>query len=157
MEVSWTSAGVVQLLDDDWSVGTEPDARGKTDIESILVSLHAPGTNRRGADLSLVNLMSEWLRLEAHQPARRYRQHFELGQPRPPETGVATPPWRTVITFKPDARCVDASTPLTAEALIQECLRRLDMWRPQLKGEEWPDLSFESAGSKVVIKRASSR
>ncbi|MFP2926615.1 hypothetical protein ACLESO_15695 [Pyxidicoccus sp. 3LG] len=157
MEVTWTSEGVVQFLDDDWSVDTEPDARGKPSIESVLTSLFGPGSGRRGDDLRLVTLMSEWLILEVHQPARLYRQRFEVGEARPPETGVATPPWRTLITFKPDARCVDASTPLTADALIQECHRRLDLWRTHSRDPEWPDLAFEPSDSKVVITRSSSR
>ncbi|MFP2904384.1 hypothetical protein ACLESD_04880 [Pyxidicoccus sp. 3LFB2] len=153
LEVSWDSEGVVQVADDDWSVDTGQDSKGGVNLEQALTYI-APGSRRRGTGLSLVNLMSEWFIFEAHQPARLYRLRFDVAKPRPPETGVATPPWRTVVTFKPDALCVDARTPLTADALIRDIQHMLaapESW-PSWNGER-PALSFESAPAKLVLTR----
>jgi DNA gyrase/topoisomerase IV subunit B len=151
VEVSWTADGVVHMVDDDWSADTEPRPPGKTDLEQVL-TYFAPGRLRRGAGLCLTNLMSEWFLIEVHQPARLYRQRFEVGAPQPAETGAATQPWRTLVTFKPDAQCVDARTPLTADSLIAD-LRHLlaapESWH--LPVAERPALSLEPGPDSVVL------
>jgi DNA gyrase/topoisomerase IV subunit B len=153
MEVSWTSDGVVQLVDDDWRLDTGENPRGGTNIELLLSTLFGGGSNARGIGLPLANLMSEWFVIEIHQPQRLYRQRFDAAEPRPPETGVATPPWRTLVTFKPDERCVDPRTPLTADALIENIQFILEQWQSYSRHEESLALSFEASPTKLVLRR----
>jgi DNA gyrase/topoisomerase IV subunit B len=154
VEVSWTSDGVVQLVDDDWSLDTGEHPRGGTNIERLLSTLFAGGSSARGVGLPLANLMSEWFLIEVHQPERLYRQRFDVAEPRPPETGVATPPWRTLVTFKPDERCVDPRTPLTVEALIEDIQFFLEkQWQWHSRSKERLAVSFEPSPGKLVLRR----
>ncbi|WP_163999347.1 hypothetical protein [Pyxidicoccus caerfyrddinensis] len=158
VEVSWTSDGVIQVVDDDGSMDTGARPHGGPHIEHLLSYLMAGvGLSQRGSGLCLVNLMSEWFAIEVHQPTRLYRQRFDAGEPRSPETGAATPPWHTLVTFKPDGRCIDARVPLTANAIIhdlQPVLANPQSWF--LRTTEHPALSFESSPTKLVLRRVPS-
>ncbi|NMO22303.1 hypothetical protein HPC49_47630 [Pyxidicoccus fallax] len=153
MEVSWTSDGVVQMRDDDWSVETGHTSRGGSNVELLLTELSHGYSISRGIGLPVANLLSEWLTFEVNQPKGVYRQRFEAGEPRPAETGPSTPPWHTLVRFKPDARCVDPDSPLTPEALIQDLQWLLSEWGFDERTQVRPSLSFEAVRDGVVILR----
>ncbi|MEO2068660.1 MAG: DNA topoisomerase (ATP-hydrolyzing) subunit B [Desulfurobacteriaceae bacterium] len=86
---------------------------GKPAAEIVLTVLHAGGKFEKkaykysgglhGVGVSIVNALSEWLRLEIHRDGKVYRQLYERGNPVSEFQCVGETTKRgTIITFKPD-------------------------------------------------------
>ncbi len=89
---------------------------GKSTVETVLTVLHAGGKfnsdaykvsgGLHGVGMSVVNALSEWLKVEVHRDKKVYRQRFERGVPQTDlmvaekEKSKRT---GTIIEFKPDA------------------------------------------------------
>lgn len=113
------------ILDRDGSATISDDGRGipvyiiedygKPAVEIVMTTLHAGGKfdkdtykvsgGLHGVGVSVVNALSEWLRVEIHRGGKAYRQEYARGVP----TGDLlvtgeTDRTGTAITFKPDPR-----------------------------------------------------
>jgi len=86
---------------------------GKPAAEIVLTVLHAGGKFEKkaykysgglhGVGVSVVNALSEWLKLEIHRDGKVYKQIYEKGKPVTEFACVAESSKRgTIITFKPD-------------------------------------------------------
>ncbi|WP_457680739.1 DNA topoisomerase (ATP-hydrolyzing) subunit B [Thermovibrio sp.] len=86
---------------------------GKPAAEIVLTVLHAGGKFEKkaykysgglhGVGVSVVNALSEWLKLEIHRDGKVYKQVYERGKPISQFTCVGESKKRgTIITFKPD-------------------------------------------------------
>ncbi len=86
---------------------------GKPAAEIVLTVLHAGGKFEKkaykysgglhGVGVSVVNALSEWLKLEIHREGKVYKQIYEKGKPVTEFACVAESSKRgTIITFKPD-------------------------------------------------------
>ena len=86
---------------------------GKPAAEIVLTVLHAGGKFEKkaykysgglhGVGVSVVNALSEWLKLEVHRDGRVYKQVYERGKPVTQFSCVGETERRgTIVTFKPD-------------------------------------------------------
>ncbi len=93
-------------------VETHPKT-GKSTVETVLTVLHAGGKfnsdaykvsgGLHGVGMSVVNALSEWLKVEVHRDGHIYRQYFERGKPQTELVMSGNTKKRgTIIEFKPD-------------------------------------------------------
>jgi DNA gyrase subunit B len=93
-------------------VGMHPD-EGIPTVQVVLTKLHAGGKfdndsykvsgGLHGVGVSVVNALSEWLRVEVFQDGKYWAQEYDRGDPRDPGKTVGKTIKRgTKITFKPD-------------------------------------------------------
>ncbi|MBV1757864.1 MAG: DNA topoisomerase (ATP-hydrolyzing) subunit B [Dethiosulfatibacter sp.] len=88
---------------------------GKSTVETVLTVLHAGGKfnsdaykvsgGLHGVGMSVVNALSEWLRVEVRRDGKIYQQSFERGKPTTELTQTGTTKVKdtgTIIEFKPD-------------------------------------------------------
>ena len=100
-------------------VGTHPQT-GKSTVETVLTILHAGGKFNNGAykvsgglhgvGVSVVNALSEWLKVEVKREGKIYRQMFKRGVPSTELEVVGqvdSSVTGTTITFKPDTEIFD--------------------------------------------------
>ena len=87
---------------------------GKSAVEVVLTTLHSGGKftgkiyriagGLHGVGISVVNALSEWLKIEVERDGKRYFQEYERGKPLCPVTPIGESTGRgTTISFKPDS------------------------------------------------------
>ena len=95
---------------------------GKSALETIMTTLHAGGKfgggaykvsgGLHGVGASVVNALSEWMRLEVRRDGRVYSQEYERGVPtgevRDEREMAADEARGTTVTFKPDSQVFDS-------------------------------------------------
>ena len=126
------------ILKTDGSCSVEDNGRGiPTDIhaeegisaaEVVLTKLHAGGKfdkdtykfsgGLHGVGISVVNALSEWLKLEIFQHGKMYEQMYARGKALYPLKVVGTTTKRgTLVTFKPDAEIFKETTDFNYDTL----------------------------------------
>lgn len=105
----------IKVIDNGSGIPTEIHPKtGKSTVETVLTVLHAGGKfnsdaykvsgGLHGVGLSVVNALSEWLKVEVHRDGKKYNQEYHRGVPVSDlvETGKAKGTG-TIIEFLPDS------------------------------------------------------
>ncbi len=127
-------------------VGIHPKT-GRPAVETVLTTLHAGGKfggkgykvsgGLHGVGASVVNALSEWLRVEVHRDGRIYVQEYERGTPLYDLKVIGTTDKTgTKVSFKPDPEIFTETTVFSAETLANR-LR---------------ELAFLNAGLEIVFE-----
>src|SRR6516164_11019159 len=126
-------------------VGPHPTVEGMDTVDVVMTKLHAGGKfenkaykvagGLHGVGVSVVNALSEWLRLEIARNGKVYQQRYARGLPQQQVTEVGTTDKRgTTVWFKPDTTIFE-TTDFQFDVLSQR-LR---------------ELAFLNAGLKISI------
>ncbi|AEJ41988.1 DNA topoisomerase (ATP-hydrolyzing) subunit B [Alicyclobacillus acidocaldarius] len=127
-------------------VGIHPKT-GRPAVETVLTTLHAGGKfggkgykvsgGLHGVGASVVNALSEWMRVEVHRDGRIYVQEYERGTPLYDLKVIGTTDKTgTKVSFKPDPEIFTETTVFSAETLMNR-LR---------------ELAFLNAGLEIVFE-----
>ena len=101
---------------------------GKSTVETVMTILHAGGKfggdgykvsgGLHGVGVSVVNALSEWMKVEVKQKGKVFRQEYHRGVPQDELRIVGeTDEHGTSITFKPDAEIFTDTTEFDADTL----------------------------------------
>jgi DNA gyrase subunit B len=134
IEVTLNLDGTCSVKDDGRGIPVDKHKGGKSALEVIMTTLHAGGKfddkafafsgGLHGVGASVVNALSEWLRVDVHKEGKVYSQTYKIGKPvADVELIGATDMRGTVTTFKPDAS-IFADTKFQFDALTKR-LREL--------------------------------
>ncbi len=143
----------VTVLDDGSGIPVDPmkdpklpaNIRGKSALEVVLTVLHAGGKFDKGAykvsgglhgvGVSVVNALSEHLKVEVYREGKIWTQSYKRGKPEGPvETTGKTQDHGTRVTFKPDAD------------IFSETKFSYDILSNRLR-----EIAFLNAGAKITI------
>jgi DNA gyrase subunit B len=113
IEVVLNADGSITVTDNGRGIPVEMHQSGLSALEVVMTQLHAGGKfdnsvyktagGLHGVGVSVVNALSEWLRVEVRKDGRAYRQEFARGEPTGPQQIVGETDLRgTVVRFKPD-------------------------------------------------------
>jgi len=127
-------------------VGIHPKT-GRPAVETVLTTLHAGGKfggkgykvsgGLHGVGASVVNALSEWMRVEVHRDGHIYVQEYERGTPLYDLKVIGTTDKTgTKVSFKPDPEIFTETTVFSAETLMNR-LR---------------ELAFLNAGLEIVFE-----
>ncbi|MCE9637334.1 MAG: DNA topoisomerase (ATP-hydrolyzing) subunit B [Planctomycetes bacterium] len=105
--------GSASCLDDGRGIPTEMHKTGKSSLEVVLTVLHAGGKfdqsaykvsgGLHGVGVSVVNALSNWMRVTVYRGGRTYRIAMTRGHSdHPMESGEETTKRGTLVQFKPD-------------------------------------------------------
>ncbi|MGZ6134305.1 MAG: ATP-binding protein, partial [Myxococcaceae bacterium] len=139
--------GSVSVKDDGRGipVGPHPTVRGMDTVDVVMTKLHAGGKfensaykvsgGLHGVGVSVVNALSEWLKLEISRNGKVYEQKYARGIPQQQVTEIGTTDKRgTMVWFKPDSTIFE-----TTEFQFDTLSQRLR------------ELAFLNAGLKISI------
>jgi DNA gyrase subunit B len=139
--------GSVSVKDDGRGipVGPHPTVRGMDTVDVVMTKLHAGGKfensaykvsgGLHGVGVSVVNALSEWLKLEISRNGKVYEQKYARGIPQQQVTEIGTTDKRgTTVWFKPDSTIFE-----TTEFQFDTLSQRLR------------ELAFLNAGLKISI------
>ncbi len=105
--------GSVTIKDNGRGIPTDKHASGKSALEVVAGSLHAGGKFAKkaykvsgglhGVGMSVVNALSEWMRIEVHRGGKKHTIGFARGRLTEPIKVAGDTDYRgTVVLFKPD-------------------------------------------------------
>jgi DNA gyrase subunit B len=105
--------GSVTIKDDGRGIPADRHASGKSALEVVSSSLHAGGKFEKkayavsgglhGVGMSVVNALSEWMRIETHRGGKVYTIGYQKGKLADPVTTVGDTADRgTTVSFRPD-------------------------------------------------------
>ncbi len=115
IEVRMLPGGMVSVEDDGRGIPVDPHPKTKVSaLETVMTVLHAGGKfggegykvsgGLHGVGASVVNALSEWLRVEVYRDGEIYAQEYKIGKPQFKVKKVGkTDKKGTKVTFKPDA------------------------------------------------------
>ncbi len=107
--------GSVMVTDDGRGIPVDKHSSGKSALEIIASSLHAGGKFEKkayavsgglhGVGMSVVNALSEWMKLEVHREGRSYTIGYSRGKMTEPfKAGDPIADRGTIVSFKPDSK-----------------------------------------------------
>src|SRR6516162_9858696 len=145
IEVTIHIDGSITVVDDGRGIPVDMHESGRSAAEVVLTVLHAGGKfensaykvsgGLHGVGVSVVNALSEWLRLEIARNGKVYQQRYARGLPQQQVTEIGTTDKRgTTVWFKPDTTIFE-TTDFQFDVLSQR-LR---------------ELAFLNAGLKISI------
>jgi DNA gyrase subunit B len=113
IEVVLNADGSITVTDNGRGIPVEMHQSGLPALEVVMTQLHAGGKfdnsvykssgGLHGVGVSVVNALSEWLRVEVRKDGRVYRQEFLRGEPSGPQQMVGETSLRgTTVRFRPD-------------------------------------------------------
>ena len=139
--------GSVSVQDDGRGIpiGPHPTVRGMDTVDVVMTKLHAGGKfensaykvsgGLHGVGVSVVNALSEWLKLEISRNGKVYQTKYARGIPQQQVTEVGTTDKRgTTVWFKPDT------------AIFETTDFQFDVLSQRLR-----ELAFLNAGLKISI------
>lgn len=116
VEVRMLKGGMVSVLDDGRGIPVDIHPKTKVSaLETIMTTLHAGGKfggegykvsgGLHGVGASVVNALSEWMRVDVYRDGEIYSQEYKIGKPQFKVKKIGKAPDRkgTKVTFKPDA------------------------------------------------------
>ncbi len=115
VEVRMLKGGMVSVLDDGRGIPVDIHPKTKVSaLETIMTTLHAGGKfggegykvsgGLHGVGASVVNALSEWMRVDVYRDGEIYTQEYKIGKPqfKVKKIGKAPDKKGTKVTFKPD-------------------------------------------------------
>lgn len=148
IEVTLHIDGSVSVEDNGRGIPTSiHPTEGVSAVEVVMTKLHAGGKFEKdaykvsgglhGVGVSVVNALSEWLKVKVFQGGKEYFMEFRRGEPveRLKETGHSDRTG-TLVTFYPDHTIFNSVTGFNLETLIHRIR----------------ELAFLNAGLKIVVK-----
>jgi len=137
----------VAVVDDGRGIPVDPHPKYKnmSALEVVMTKLHAGGKfdhnaykvsgGLHGVGISVVNALSEWLKVEVYREGKIYFQEYDRGKPKDPMKAIGKTDDRgTKVTFKPDAE------------IFPETKYSFDVLSNRLR-----ELAFLNAGTHITI------
>ena len=149
IDVIINEGDTITVIDDGRGIptGIHPQYK-KSAVEIALTKLHAGGkfdnTNYKvsgglhGVGVSVVNALSEWLKVTVYQDGKIFEQNYERGKPKDELTVVGkTKRTGTTVSFKPDYK------------IFSELVYKYDTLKHRIQ-----ELAFLNKGLKITLKDA---
>lgn len=144
--VSIGEGEIITVIDNGRGIPVDMHEMGKPAVEVIMTVLHAGGKfggggykvsgGLHGVGVTVVNALSEWLRVDVSRNGKQYHIGFEKGETTQPlhETGISQKSG-TTVSFKPDA------------TIFEEILFHYEILRTRLR-----ELAFLNKGISIILK-----
>ncbi|OGY59748.1 MAG: DNA gyrase subunit B [Candidatus Colwellbacteria bacterium RIFCSPLOWO2_01_FULL_48_10] len=135
IEVRILNDGMVSVEDDGRGIPVDVHPKTKVSaLETVMTTLHAGGKfggegykvsgGLHGVGASVVNALSEWLRVEVYRDGEMYAQEYKIGKPQFKVKKIGKTEKRgTKVTFKPDAS-IFSETKFNRKTVIEHLRRQ---------------------------------
>jgi len=128
IEVILHADGSISVTDNGRGIPVDMHQSGRPALEVVMTQLHAGGKfdnnayktsgGLHGVGVSVVNALSEWLRVEVRKDGTATAQEFARGEPTGPQQVVGDTPLRgTLVRFKPDYERIFETSEIKYETL----------------------------------------